>query len=92
MVAHGAVGPLRIMGQDRLHDRLVLAHGVGDPVRHPRHPTTIGRDLVAQLSRLIGQKGIARGFLDRLMELLIDVVKHIYVAGFTGSHKPLMNR
>ena len=69
MVAHGAVCPLRIMGQNRLHDRLVLSHGIGDPVRHARDPTAIGRYLVAQLSRLIGQKGIARGFIDRLMEL-----------------------
>src|SRR5882724_415217 len=91
VVAHGAVGPLRIMGQDRLHDRLVLAHGIGDPVRHPRHPTAMGRYLVAQLSRLISQKGIARGFIDRLMELLIDVVKHVDIAGFAGRNKLLMN-
>ena len=80
-----------IVGQDRLHDRLVLAHGVGDPVRHAGHPAAIGRHLVAQLSRLIGQKGIARGLIDRLVELLIDVVKHVDVAGLAGSNKPLMN-
>src|SRR5438309_5813839 len=31
VIAHGAVRPPRIMSEDRLHDRLVLADGVGDP-------------------------------------------------------------
>ena len=91
MIAHGAVRPPRIMSEDRLHDRLVLADGVGDPVRHARHAAAVGRDLVAQLARLLGQERVARGLVDRFVEFLVDVVKDVDVAGRSCSHKPLMN-
>src|SRR6266436_4760761 len=91
VIAHAAVRPLRIMSENRLHDRLMLAHSVGDPVRHARHAAAISCHLIAQPSGLIGEIDIARGFVDRLMEFLIDVVKHVDVAGLSSSHKTLMN-
>ena len=91
MVAHGAVCPLGIMRQDRLHDRLVLADSVGDPVRHARDPPAIGRHLIAQLAGLIGEERIARGLVDRFVEFLVDVVKDVDVAGCACGDKPLVN-
>src|SRR3981081_178548 len=91
VVAHGAMRPLRIAGEDRLHDLLVLAHRIGDAVRHTRHAAAIGGNLIAQLSGLIGEEGVAGSLVDRLMERLVDVVKRVNVAALTDYHKTLMN-
>ena len=80
MVAHGAVRALAVMRHDRLYHRLVLPDGVGDPVRHAGDAAAVGCDLVAQPAGLISQEGVAGSLVDRLMELLIDVIEEVDLA------------